>query len=496
MLKERHRIFVSLLACIDTAVLIGSVASAWLLTVRLGGPPTVAGGASWVDDAASWRDLLLQPAPLESAAVALPALLLAMIAFGLYRPRRDRSFDGEVIDLGKATLVGGGVAILLLQLVTPAFRTHPLAPTFAMVVPVCAFTALAVERYIFRVFLRAIRERGWNQRHMAIVGTGRLGQMAFQTFTSNGWTGIACAYFVSHHDRASTAACLGRPVRGGLDELEATLEEHPVDGVILALPHSRAHLVPTVLLQLSRFPVEVSIIPDVSPRYLPINLAVTQLEGMPILSVRQFPLNGYGAAAKRALDLLVGTMALVFFAPAMLAIAAVIKLQDGGSVLYSQIRAGMGGKPFRMLKFRTMKAGAAESHAHGDGGAPPRGSEAWTRRDDPRITPMGRWLRRLSLDELPQLFNVLKGDMSLVGPRPERVELMLHFRDDRRGYMLRQNIKAGMTGWAQINGLRGDTSMRKRLQYDLYYIRHWSVWFDLQILFLTLFRGFRHPNAH
>jgi lipopolysaccharide/colanic/teichoic acid biosynthesis glycosyltransferase len=184
---------------------------------------------------------------------------------------------------------------------------------------------------------------------------------------------------------------------------------------------------------------------------------------------------------------------MLLFAPLMIAVGVAVRLSSRGPVIFKQERVSLGGEVFNIYKFRTMFHAEEERREASEvSGASP----AWTQRDDPRITRVGRFLRRTSLDELPQLFNVLLGDMSLVGPRPERPELIDRFRDDWRGYMLRQHVKAGITGWAQVNGLRGDTSLRKRLQHDLFYIRHWSLGFDIKILWLTLFRGFVHRNAH
>ncbi len=474
MLKERHRVFVSLLSAIDTIVLVAGFTLAHVMAQKM---------------VSSGDVVMFSRQSVLALAAGVPILLACMAAFGLYRPRRDRSFDSELLDTGKAVLVGWGLTILAWNLVLPAYAKADTATLEIIALPLCLMACLTVHRYSFRLVLRTFREHGWNRRHMAIIGTGRLGQIACHTFLRNSWTGINCAYFISHHDTTRREKCLERPVRGGLDALESVLEQRPVDGVIIALPQSRSHLLPSVLMKLSRFPVEVRIIPDVSPRYMPINLAISELEGMPVLSVRQSPLSGYGAVAKRLVDLGIGFAALIIFAPLMLLIAALVKLEDGGPVLFRQDRASMGGRPFGIYKFRTMQPGADEP-VNG------RGTQEWTRRDDARITRIGAWLRHTSLDELPQLFNVIRGDMSLVGPRPERLDLLEHFREDWRGYMLRQNVKAGMTGWAQVNGLRGNTSLRKRLQYDLYYIRNWSVLFDLRILWLTVLRGFRHPNAH
>ena len=192
--------------------------------------------------------------------------------------------------------------------------------------------------------------------------------------------------------------------------------------------------------------------------------------------------------AKTLVDYSLALVLVIVCSPLFLAAILVIKSFSKGPLLYVQERIGFQGRRFRIFKFRTMV------HADDEAG-PASEPPAWTTRDDPRVTRVGRWLRRTSLDELPQLFNVLRGEMALVGPRPERPELIDRFRDDWRGYMLRQHVKAGITGWAQVNGFRGDTSLRKRLQYDLFYIRHWSIGFDLRILALTVTRGFLHRNA-
>jgi len=344
---------------------------------------------------------------------------------------------------------------------------------------------LGSQRMAFRLTLRWLRERGRNLRHVAVIGVGRLGQITARTLSRNSWTGLSVAYHVSHHPQTRRREVLGRPVQGGLEDLETVLDRHPVDAVYLALPNAQSSLVPDLLKRLERFAVDVRIVPDVHPRFLPQRMTVHELEGMPILSYRECPTRGFGGVAKRTLDLAGASLALLVFAPVMLLIALAIKWFDGGPVMFRQQRVSLGGDTFRIFKFRTMLDVSDES-------APAR----WTARDDARITPLGRWLRSTSLDELPQLLNVLRGEMSLVGPRPERPELIARFREDWRGYMLRQHVKAGMTGWAQIHGLRGETSLRKRIQYDLHYVRHWSVWFDLRILAMTAVRGFVHPNAH
>lgn len=491
MLKQRHQTFVALLCLADACVVAAAALAAWALRRTLLG------------------ESLAEP-PLhmlrESLLVfAIPTTIYLMWAFGLYRPRRDRSVAAEVIQIIKASLATIVALVVLLFLVgAPAvagwtgaasvsFGTIALDDgrlqmlSLAAILPI----ALSLERLAFRLSLRAVRRRGRNLRHVAIIGSGRLGQICCRTLERNSWTGIHVAYFISHNDHArpNTTLC-DRPVIGGVADLEALMERHRPDAVYLALPNARASMMPGLLRRLEKFPIDVRIIPDVHPRYTPLSMSINELDGMPILSVRESPLEGIGGAAKRVLDFVGSLVALALFAPVMLAVALAVRLSSPGPVIFRQKRVSLGGEAFEIYKFRTM------FHVEDEVAAGASNEPSWTARNDPRVTPLGRWLRATSLDELPQLFNVLQGDMSLVGPRPERPELIERFREDWRGYVLRQHVKAGITGWAQVNGLRGDTSLRKRLQLDLFYIRHWSLGFDLKILWLTLFRGFIHKNAH
>lgn len=480
MLKERHQVFVSLLVISDSLVVACSEFGSLALSRALGYLPA---------DAWLTRSTVL---PLV---IGFPFILTCMAIVGLYRPRRDRRFFSEFIDILKAVFCGWGVFVIATQMLKPTSVSASEPVVLLLIHLALLVTLLTIHRRIFRAVLHALRMRGWNQRHFAIIGTGRLGQIAFHTFLRNSWTGINAPYFISHHDTTRRTECLGRPVYGGLDRLEAIIEEHRIDGVVIALPQSRSYLLPKIMMRLGSFAVDVRIIPDISPRYMPINLNVHELDGMPILTMRQSPMQGYAAIYKRAVDIIVASLALIIFGLPMAIIAFLIKLDSRGPIIYRQARVSAGGKPFKIYKFRTMYHDGASEWDSGSKSVA-NGKSAWTKRNDSRITSLGRILRKSSLDELPQLFNVLRSDMSLVGPRPERLDLIDDFRRNWRGYMLRQNIKPGMTGWAQINGLRGDTSLRKRLQYDLYYIRNWSLAFDLRILLLTLFRGFRDPNAH
>ena len=493
MVKQQHQLFVTLLVMVDAVVVACACMAAFGVRLMVIGE----GGR------AEWDEWVRGPLFI----FAIPIVLVVMHMFGLYRPRRDRGLwheQGAILRMAVAAMAALVVALWAVgdQTVT----TVEAAPTItlggqqvdggrvqlgALAVFLTLFVGL--HRAAFRSVLREIRRRGFNLRHVAVIGVGRLGQITARTLARNGWTGINVSYFVSHHPETKRQECLGKPVLGGLDALDEILSERRVDAVYLALPNAKAAAVPGILQKLQRYAVDVRIVPDVHPRFVPQSMVVSELDGMPILSYRECPSAGLGGFSKRMLDIAGSALGLIVFSPVFLAVAIAVRMSSPGPVIFKQRRVSLGGKTFKIYKFRTMFEVRQEQRELLQAA---EGIDAWTRPEDTRITRVGRWLRRTSLDELPQLLNVLKGQMSLVGPRPERPELIARFREDWRGYMLRQHVKAGMTGWAQVNGLRGYTSLRKRLQYDLFYVRHWSLWFDLRILWLTVFRGFVHRNAH
>lgn len=484
MVKQRHQLFVSILVLSDALVAAIACYGAWALRHTIEpSPVTVSPGV-----------LLREPL----AFLVVPVVLYAIWGFRLYTPRRDRSIINEFGQIFRAVVGAMAAVVVLLWVIGSDLVTqNPGVPIVEIgslgldasrlqlgILAPLVFVMLSAERLAIRSFLRSLRKRGRNLRHACIVGVGRLGQITCHTLDRNSWTGISVAYFVGHREKTSRTECLNRPVLGGINDLEKALEEREVDAVYLALPSSRAGEIPGLIKRLERFAVDVRIVPDINPRHMPQNMLVSELDGMPILSVRESPLYGVGGFSKRMLDIAGAIAAMILFSPLFLVLAILVRMSGPGPVIFRQRRVSLGGETFNIYKFRTM--------SHVEDAEPAR----WTSRNDPRVTRIGKWLRRTSLDELPQLLNVLRGDMSLVGPRPERPELIQQFREDWRGYMLRQHVKAGMTGWAQVNGLRGDTSLRKRIQYDLFYVRHWSIGFDLRILFLTLSRGFVHRNAH
>ena len=482
MLRQQHRFFRNLLIAADAVLIVLATILAYSIRFYV--------LDEWIPPRGEHR-YANHAVPFL---IAVPLIIGAMMSAGLYRARRDQRFFFEAVGILKAVAVGLLLTVAATTLARDVlYEGRNLSSLQWGVFGMTLCTLLLSWRLSFRWALRTIRSRGWNLRHVAVIGCGRLGQVVVNTLRRNSWTGISPKYFISHHPITSRTTCLDLPVAGGLNDLERVLETGEISGVIIAVPVRMTAELPALMNRLEKFSLDVRIVPDMNPKYLPVNMAVNELDGMPILSLRESPLAGWGRFLKRAVDIVGAAIGLIVFAIPMAIISLLVRLSGPGPVIFRQDRMSLNGQQFKLFKFRTMRHIDAEQQTLRDD---KQGEDAWTQRGDVRITPIGKLLRRTSLDELPQLINVLIGEMSLVGPRPERPELIRRFREDWRGYMLRQNVKAGITGWAQVNGLRGQTSLRKRLQYDLFYIRNWSLMFDLRILWITLFRGFVHPNAH
>jgi Undecaprenyl-phosphate glucose phosphotransferase len=315
------------------------------------------------------------------------------------------------------------------------------------------------------------------------VGAGELGERVVETIEHHRELGFQVTGVLSRDALLPGTTVRGAPVIGTTDDLERILQQKPVDQVILALPSEDMPLMKSLMERLALHTVDVKIVPDLF-QYVTLYGGLEEFGGLPIISLQGGPLEGWNLVAKRVFDVLFSALALLLLSPLMLALALAVKLTSRGPVLYRQERMGMDGALFGILKFRTMGVGSEEA-----------GPQMATAGDD-RRTAVGGLLRRTSLDELPQLFNVLRGDMSLVGPRPERPVFIEEFKRQIPKYHLRHKVKSGITGWAQINGLRGQTSIQKRIEYDLYYIENWSLLLDLKILLRTALGGFLSRNAY
>jgi Undecaprenyl-phosphate glucose phosphotransferase len=342
-----------------------------------------------------------------------------------------------------------------------------------------SIVAVSLWRATFREGLRFARRHGVNVRRAVVVGGGGAAAEVLAALRRRPDVGVQVLGVVGDKPDEGGAAWLG-----GIEELRAILDREPVDLILIALPHGDSGRLGAVLSEIGDDPVAIHLVPDVYG-LVSMRGGIEDFEGVPIIHLRESPLFGWNSVLKRGLDIVVGSLAVVALAPIGLLVAAAVKLSSPGPVLLRQERMGLDGRAFSMLKFRTMRVDAEAQTG-----------PVWAAPDDDRRTRVGAILRRFSLDELPQLMNVLRGEMSLVGPRPERPVFVETFRHRIPGYMLRHKVKAGMTGWAQINGWRGNTSLEKRIEYDLYYIERWSIGFDLAILVKTIWRGFFSKQAY
>ncbi|MCS6850531.1 MAG: undecaprenyl-phosphate glucose phosphotransferase [Gemmataceae bacterium] len=407
-------------------------------------------------------------------------LVLSAVAYhitGQYTIHRLRRFREEVVAVVKGTLL-----LSLLVMATIFFLHDPYESRATMLLFTgLTATALLVARRCSWAAIRRLRANGFNQARAIIVGTGRVARKTARALRHASWMGIKNLGFIEDHPNRW---CSDLDILGTINDLPQLIEKYKVAHVFISLPLNRFHEVRRVYDVLSRSLVEVHLIADV-PNLAGLSLTTSNLDGLPVIGLRESPHFGLNIVIKRFMDIVLSLIALILLSPVMLVVAILIKILTPGPIFYRQERCGLNGRTFQMLKFRTMRVDAEKETG-----------PVWARENDPRRTRLGAFLRSTSLDELPQLINVLKGDMSLVGPRPERPVFIQKFAQTIPNYMVRHCVKAGITGWAQVHGWRGNTSLRKRLEYDLYYITHWTPMLDLRILWMTLFRGFRHRNAY
>jgi Undecaprenyl-phosphate glucose phosphotransferase len=462
VLKAHSRLFEQLSLLADLALIAGCWVAAYLVRFY------VVGGTN---DIPAFRGYALQLVPI------LVVWGIAFKTFDLYRPHRLASHLAEWFDVAKASTLG---VLVLVAVMTFMFHSYDYSRLVIAMFWASSIVACSLSRAVFREALRIARRKGYNQRYAVVVGGGEPAVEVVRVLRRRPDAGIRVIGVLCDKDHeVPDARRLGAP-----EDVRAVLDAQTVDIVILALPHLEYTRMSAVLSEIGDDPVAIHLVPDVFG-LASLRGGIEEFDGLPVIHLRESPLYGWNRVLKRAFDLGIGAVALVLALPVMLAVACAVRATSRGAVLYRQERMGLDGRRFAMLKFRTMRDDAeAES------------GPQWARRDDPRRTRLGAVLRRFSLDELPQLVNVLRGEMSLVGPRPERPSFVEEFRRRVPGYMLRHKVKAGITGWAQINGWRGNTSIEKRIEYDLYYIERWSLGFDLAILLRTLWHGFRNRNAY
>ncbi len=479
MIRQRHKFIATTYLVGDLLATLAAFFGAWMVRFEMEVVP---------------RILPLEPdlPELRRYLELLPFILVlwpvVLYFHGLYQNRRGRSRVDEAITV----LVAVILASVLLSVVVAWYRPAPdpgspgyftYSRSFLALFGVLDLVLVVVARNAIRTVLQRVRLAGHNLQRILIVGAGALGREITQKIVAHRELGFEVVGFVDDDPGKQGTSFAGVPVLGPTKEVESILQERDVHQVFVALPLEAHRKMLRILQVVSRECVEVKLVPDIL-QYATLKASLEDVDGTPVINLSQVPLQGWSSLVKRGMDVVLSLAALAVLLPFLPLVATLVWLEDRGPIFYRQERMGLDGKRFLILKFRSMRVDAESSTG-----------PVWATRDDPRRTRTGRFLRRWSLDELPQLWNVLMGEMSLIGPRPERPAFVQEFKHKIPQYMLRHRVKSGITGWAQVHGWRGDTSIKKRIQYDLYYIENWSLKLDMKILWMTVRKGIRH-NAY
>jgi Undecaprenyl-phosphate glucose phosphotransferase len=411
---------------------------------------------------------------------------------GLYRLRRGRSRVDDFFAVFVGSILAVVFGIVATLYVQTYFATNEAKDAGAFEVSQlvwATFLALnVILTFASRELVREVLGRRWRAgiglKRILIAGSGELGRLVADKILEHRELGYQIVGFVDDRAGGDHLGYRGLPLLGTLTEAPEITARESIDHLYVALPPEQHVRMIELLERTSREMVDVKVVPDLL-QVIALRARLEDLDGVPVINVNDIPLQGLNAVVKRAIDIGISSVGLAVFALPLACLALIVKVTSRGPVFYRQERMGLDGKSFTIIKFRSM-------YDQAEKGTGP----VWAIEDDPRVTPLGRFLRRSNLDELPQFWNVFLGDMSLVGPRPERPHFVAQFKHKVPQYMLRHKVKAGLTGWAQVNGWRGNTPLDKRIEYDLYYIENWSVRLDLKIMWLTLLRGFFHKHAY
>ena len=415
----------------------------------------------------------------------VPVYLVLYGAFHLYVPKRIQGRRSEFANICKANTIGLMIFTFILfggRSFIPHmsyFSAKMLLAFFA-----CNILMLEGERMVIRAFLRSMRTNGYNQKHVLMVGYSRAAEGFIDRVSVNPEWGYHIQGILDDH-RPKGYSYRKVAVLGPTKSLEGFLESNTLDEIVITLSLKEYENLEHIVAACEKSGVHTKFVPDYN-NMIPTIPYMEDLQGLPVIHIRHVPLtNMFNATMKRIMDIFGALAAIILFSPVMLLAALLVKATSPGPVIFSQERVGLHNRPFKMYKFRSM---AVQD--------PNKEKSQWTTPHDPRVTRVGKILRKTSIDEMPQFFNILKGDMSLVGPRPERPLFVEKFKEEIPRYMIKHQVRPGLTGWAQVNGYRGDTSITKRIEHDLYYIENWSLGFDVKILFLTVFKGFINKNAY
>ena len=467
MVEDNQKYFNRLMVVIDAGIVAATYLFAWFLRYRSGLFRLT------VEAVPFWAYLL-------GLVITIPVMIILYTAFNLYSVHRLKGRRSEIAGIFAANAIGFLLFIVLLYLLRLVDWSRSMIMLF--------FLMNSVLCVVLRLLIWSILKRMWkagvNQRNVLLVGYSRAAEEYIDRVKANPQWGYNIRGIL---DDAVQAGTLYRDVKvlGRIDNLMVILPEHHLDEIAITLGLSEYYRLEKIVALCEKSGVHTKFIPDYN-NIIPTRPHTEDLLGLPVINIRYVPLsNTFPAAVKRLMDIIGSLLAIAVSSPVMLVVCILIKATSPGPLIFKQERVGRQNRPFMMYKFRSMVVQDESSEKH-----------AWTVKNDPRVTGVGKFIRKTSIDELPQLFNILKGDMSLVGPRPERPYFVEKFQEEIPRYMVKHQVRPGLTGWAQVNGYRGDTSIRKRIEYDLYYIENWTLGLDFKILFLTVFRGFVNKNAY
>lgn len=469
MIRDNQTYFNRLHVVLDGATTVASYAAAWMIKFHSPFSTTTPG-------------LTAYPASTYFRALyfIVPLYLVLYLANNLYNSRRVVRIRNEFAEIIRANTVGliGCIVVFFMM------RMIDFSRSFLAIFYIVNVLLTCGVHYAFRSILYHIRRSGKNLKHVLCIGYSRAAEAYIDRIMMNGQWGYVVHGILDDHVPRGTSY-RGVKVLGAIGNLDIILPENKLDEIAITLSLDDYDNLEKIVEQCENSGVHTKFIPDYTSLF-PSRPYTEDLDGLTVINIRYVPLtNTWNILVKRLVDIVGSLFCIVLFSPVMLFAAIGTKLTSKGPVIYRQTRVGLHSRPFVMYKFRTMEVQDPKDEKKG-----------WTTRGDPRVTKFGAFLRKTSIDEMPQFFNVQTGKMSLVGPRPERPQFVEKFREEIPRYMVKHQVRPGITGWAQVNGYRGDTSIRKRIEYDLYYIENWTIGFDFKILFLTVFKGFVNKNAY
>lgn len=469
MIKDNQKYFNRLHVVLDAVVIAASYMLAWY--IRFASPFYNIDPATGVLSTRTYFQMLY---------AIVPGYLVLYYNFNLYTPKRATVHKYEILNIFQANVVG------LILLMAGWYLVEQIHFSRAMMAYFFVLNILltTLGRSLIRMVLQYFREKGYNLKYILLVGYSRAAEEYINRINTNPQWGYVVRGILDDSVPRGTMY-KGVKVVGSIENLLYILPENKLDEIAITLSLKDYDNLEHIVDICEKSGVHTKFIPDYNSMF-PSRPYTEDLMGLPVINIRYVPLtNTLNWVAKRVVDIVVSVVGIVVSSPVMLIAAIAIACTSRGPVIFKQERIGLHNKPFKMYKFRTMEVQKPSTEAKG-----------WTTKDDPRVTKVGKFLRRTSIDELPQLFNILKGDMSVVGPRPERPQFVEKFKEEIPRYMVKHQVRPGLTGWAQINGYRGDTSIKRRIEYDIFYIENWTMSFDIKIMFLTIFKGFINKNAY